>query len=125
MTGKLLDKLLQRKKALTLQHRLEQDGHTLERLTLYVLTHHDHHFLCKWGIEQLGMSLAFDKIRAAIEEDFNDLYVWIHQDFVLNTDLKVEILRLSYFLTRGGAHDWSMLLAFSWLNLDRKGRRLP
>jgi len=102
-----------------LQLELRKNGHSIERLVLYCLIHHDHHFVCGWAFKGSKRTTKFfpesavieyDEIRTIVEEDFNDLYKFIKRPYILS-NFKGKIIGIARFLGDSGAHDWSLKLA--------------
>lgn len=88
---------------------LERDGFTVERLSLYALIHHDHHFICWWGANSPSGGWLYDAVRELVEDEFQDLCDW--PCLVKTHPLAPEITKISQFLAKAGAHNWSLKLS--------------
>ncbi len=95
-----------------LLNKLRQDEIELERLVLYALLHHDHHFLTEWGIEEPWALLSFDSVRRKVETEFDDLYRYLHNNKI-RSFYKDKIITIARYLGKEGAHSWAQELAKS------------
>jgi len=105
-TKKFWDKFFQH----PLQLHLEKDGHTIERLSLYIVIHHDHHYIVGWASESFWTAIDFDKIRMTIEEEFNDLYKWLMAN-LSKWGFSRKIEAVSFFFGHNKVHGWAEILA--------------
>lgn len=88
---------------MNLEEYLKKEGFSIERLALYAIIHHDHHFIAGWGDEEA--LLAYDNIRRKIETNFDDFYFFLSRT---KEFIKGEIRGICHFLKP--AHEWSMNL---------------